>query len=86
MGADVSGDAGREGSPPLLPDDRRTHLALREQLDELIGMVRVLSHRAQAMSAGELEYAQRRLEWLADEIWHSVLKAAGEEGSKNRDA
>ena len=74
----MSGDAGGGDAAPLLPDDRRTHLALREQLDELIGMVRVLSHRAQAMSAGELEYAQRRLEWLADEIWNSVLKVAGE--------
>jgi hypothetical protein len=79
-GADGGGAGGDEA--PLLPDDRRTHLALREQLDELIGMVRVLSHRAQAMSAGELEYAQRRLEWLADEIWQSVLKAAGERDKK----
>jgi hypothetical protein len=81
MGGGDGGDGGGD-STPLLPDDRRTHLALREQLDELIGMVRVLSHRAQAMSAGELEYAQRRLEWLADEIWQSVLKAAGEEGKR----
>jgi hypothetical protein len=75
---DAGSGAGAGGGAPILPDDRRTHLALREQLDELIGMVRVLSHRAQAMSAGELEYAQRRLEWLADEIWNSVLKAAKE--------
>ena len=59
--------------------DRRRNAALRELLDELLAIVRTVSRRGPAATADELEYAQRRLEWLADEIWRTVLESPGRE-------
>lgn len=42
---------------------------LREVLDEFLDQARTLVRRAKDMSAAELEYAQQRLEWLADEVF-----------------
>ncbi len=52
-----------------LPDERRQNLSLREVLDELVAHARVIARQAGQMSPDELEYAQERLEWLADEVW-----------------
>jgi hypothetical protein len=38
-------------------------------LDELLGHTREIARRAKTMSPAELDYAQQRLEWLADEVW-----------------
>jgi hypothetical protein len=38
-------------------------------LDELLSHTRVIARRAKTMTAAELDYAQQRLEWLADEVW-----------------
>jgi hypothetical protein len=54
--------------------ERRRFLALREVLDELIALVRHVSRNLDSMSEREVEYAQRRLEWLADEVWRLVLE------------
>ena len=53
--------------------ERRTNRALRELLDELIALARHLSRRSADMSQLELDYAQQRLEWLADEIWTAAV-------------
>jgi hypothetical protein len=58
-------------------EERRTHRALREALDELVQHVRVVRRTLPAMTPQELERAQERLEWLADEVWRLAL---GEEG------
>ena len=66
-----------------IPDDespaaaeRRRNLALRELLDELIETVRRLSREAPKLTQDELEYAQQRLEWLADEIFEHISREA----------
>lgn len=53
---------------PLAPDRRRNR-PLREVLDELLSHTRDIARRAKTMSPAELDYAQQRLEWLADEVW-----------------
>ena len=57
------------------PDDRRVNKSLRELLDDLLEHVRELSNNAADMPPAEMEYAQQRLEWLADEIWHAAVRA-----------
>ncbi len=59
-------------SEPKGEPERRRNLALRELLDELLLHVRAVARRSPSMSPEELEYAQQRLEWLADEIWRSA--------------
>ncbi len=54
--------------------ERRSQRELREILDELVGHVRTLARGARSMSPDDLHYAQRRLEWLADEIWESATR------------
>ena len=49
--------------------ERRRNRPLREVLDELLAHAREIARRAKAMSPAELDYAQQRLEWLADEVW-----------------
>ena len=49
--------------------ERRMNRPLREVLDDLLTHARDVARRAKAMTAVELDYAQQRLEWLADEVW-----------------
>ncbi len=53
--------------------DRRRNTDLREVLDELIAYVRDVANRAEMMGPSEREYAQERLEWLAEEVWRFVI-------------
>ena len=55
-------------------DERRVNRSLRELLDDLLEHVRELSNNAADMPTAELEYAQQRLEWLADEIWRLLRR------------
>lgn len=65
-------------SGPGVPDRRRNR-PLREVLDELLSHTREIARRAKAMTPAELDYAQQRLEWLADEVWRlSTGEAPGE--------
>lgn len=68
--------ASRTRGVPQTPE-RRRNPGLREVLDEMIAFVRQVSGNATSMSPEELEYAQQRMEWLADEVWRLVL--AGDE-------
>lgn len=57
------------------PDqERRTNRELRELLDELIEHVRYVARNVETMSRQDLEYAEERLEWLADEVWRAVTE------------
>ena len=66
--------------PPRSPRSRRTaperraNLELRESLDELVQHVRVVARTLGTMTPQELEYAQQRLEWLADEVWRAAAE------------
>jgi hypothetical protein len=51
------------------PPERRHNRPLREVLDDLLSHSREIVRRAKAMTPAELDYAQQRLEWLADEVW-----------------
>ena len=55
-------------SPKPRPE-RRSNRPLREVLDELLHHARDIARRARAMTPAEVDYAQQRLEWLADEVW-----------------
>ena len=59
-------------SPP--PVERRRNRTLREVLDELVTHVRDIARRAPGMSPAELDYAQERPQWLADEVWRLVVQ------------
>ena len=61
-------------SPGSIESERRRNPELRELLDELLALVRHLSHRAETLTAAETEYARHRLEWLADEIWSNLAR------------
>ena len=49
--------------------ERRSNRSLREVLDDLLAHTREIARRAKQMTPAELDYAQQRLEWLADEVW-----------------
>ena len=49
--------------------ERRRNRLLREVLDDLLDHTRAIVRRAKVMTPAELDYAQQRLEWLADEVW-----------------
>jgi len=54
-------------------EERRIHQSLREALDELVQHVRVVRRTLPTMAPHELDHAQERLEWLADEVWRLAL-------------
>ena len=54
--------------------ERRHDFALREVVQELLDHVRDLAKKARDLDDTELEYAQQRLEWLADEVWRTVTE------------
>lgn len=55
-------------------EERRANHVLREVLDELIDHLRDVSKRHNQLTDEELDYAQERLQWLADEVWQLALK------------
>lgn len=67
----------RPAAPPA--PERRQNRTLREVLDELVAHVRDIARRARSMSRAELDYAQQRLEWLADEVWRLAVKGEDED-------
>ena len=56
-------------SPRKSMQERRSNRPLREVLDDLLEHTRTIVREAKTMTPQELEYAQQRLEWLADEVW-----------------
>jgi hypothetical protein len=59
-------------TPPPARDERRVNRPLREALDDLVGHTRHLAQRVHTLSPTELDYAQQRLQWLADEVWRAA--------------
>jgi hypothetical protein len=55
-------------------EERRTNHGLREVLDELIEHVRTISRSRDGLAQDQVEHAQERLEWLADEIWRLTVE------------
>ena len=55
-----------------MTDERRVNRELCEVLDELVEHVRYVARNVRAMSKQDLEYAEERLEWLADEVWRAA--------------
>lgn len=55
-------------------DERRRNQTLRELLDDMLDHVRELAKNAPTASPDDLDYAQQRLEWLADEIWRAATR------------
>lgn len=54
--------------------ERRANRALREVLDELVAHVRHVARNVKTMSPQDLEYAEERLEWLAEEVWRAAIE------------
>lgn len=54
--------------------ERRSNRELREVLDELVEHVRYVARNVKTMTRHDLEYAEERLEWLADEVWRAALE------------
>lgn len=54
--------------------ERREHFELRDTVQDLLEHVRMLAHRARELPPDELDYAQERLEWLADEVWRALTE------------
>jgi len=57
--------------------ERRANPTLREILDDLLSHSREVARRAKDMTPEEREYAQERLEWLADEVWRIATGLEG---------
>ena len=57
---------------PKPVSERRANRELREVLDELVEHVRYVARNVRTMSKQDLEYAEERLEWLADEVWRAA--------------
>ena len=68
-GKKSSSPAPGTSSPPAPAHERRHNRPLREVLDELLSHTRAIARRAKSMTPAELDYAEQRLEWLADEVW-----------------
>jgi len=58
--------------PTPASQERRVNQSLRETLDDLVAHTRELVRRSGTMSAADLDYAQQRLQWLADEVWRAA--------------
>lgn len=69
--------SGKHAVPSSAPaGERRQNRPLRDALEDLLTHAREIARRAKAMSPAELDYAQSRLEWLADEVWRAATGEA----------
>ena len=58
--------------------ERRANRELREVLDDLVAHVRHVARDVRTMSKQDLEYAEERLDWLAEEVWRAALEGEKE--------
>src|SRR6266566_26946 len=65
---------------PRAPLERRQNRPLREVLDDLIAHARDTARRSKEMTPAELDYAQQRLEGLADEVGRLAAGGGGDAG------
>ena len=66
-------------SPKSRQVERRQNRTLREVLDDLLEHARDIARRVKEMTPEEMDYAQQRLEWLADEVWRVAIVEEKEE-------
>jgi hypothetical protein len=66
-------------SPKSRQLERRHNRPLREVLDDLLEHAREIARRVKEMTPEEMDYAQQRLEWLADEVWRLAIVEEKEE-------
>jgi hypothetical protein len=64
--------------------ERRHNRALREVLDELVEHVRYVARNVRTMGPRDIEYAEERLEWLADEVWRAAMEGDDPEPGRGR--
>lgn len=57
---------------PRKSQERRRNPTLREVLEDLLAHAREIARRSKDMTPAEVDYAQQRLEWLADEVWRTA--------------
>ncbi len=62
-------------SSPAPHVERRVNRPLREVLEDLLEHARHIARDCREMTQEELDYAQQRLEWLADEVWRTATGA-----------
>ncbi len=55
-------------------NERRQNRELREVLDELVEHVRHVARNVRQLNPQDLQYAEERLEWLAEEVWRIALE------------
>ena len=58
--------------------ERRNNRALREVLDDLVDHVRNIARNVGTFTPEEIQHAQERLEWLADEVWRAAVEGDDE--------
>ena len=58
--------------------ERRANRELREILDELVAHVRHVANNVKTMSKQDIQYAEERLDWLAEEVWRAALEGEKE--------
>ena len=68
--------ASTPAAPAVPGSERRRNRTLRDALDDLLTHAREIARRAKSMTPAELDYAQQRLEWLADEVWRAATGEA----------
>lgn len=68
--------ASTPAAPAVSGSERRRNRPLRDALDDLLTHAREIARRAKSMTPAELDYAQQRLEWLADEVWRAATGEA----------
>jgi hypothetical protein len=54
--------------------ERRANRELREVLNELVDHVRYVARNVRTMPKQDIEYAEERLEWLAEEVWRAAIE------------
>lgn len=54
--------------------ERRANRELREVLDELVEHVRYVARNIRTMPRHDIDEAEERLVWLADEVWRSATE------------
>jgi len=59
--------------------ERRANRELREVLDDLLDYVRHITRNVKEMNPQEVQFAEERLEWLAEEVWRAALGRPSEE-------
>jgi len=60
--------------------ERRANRELREVLNELVDHVRYVARNVRTMPRQDIEYAEERLEWLAEEVWRAAIEGRESSG------